>query len=349
MKLTRGLLALTINFSLVLPAILIFQTTTAFGQTTNALQRGYRTGYSDGYMAGYRDIIDSLDKSLTRHREYEAADRAYNKDYGSLEDYHDGYRQGFEIGYDTGFEEKSFEPTVPAALSRRGLNTNPPPPVAQIETVPLPTKSDAEPTSQPVTADTTANVDVQKDAPANVIQKISLSGNGIVVPRDAEIMLELQNDLSTQLTREGERFTAKVVSPSELEGAIVEGHVEKVQLPGRIKRRAEMQLSFDRIVVGGDRSGNFSGLLVEVMPIQGDNVRRITDEGTAIGQSSMKGDATRVGISTGAGAGIGAVAGGPVGAAIGAGIGAAYGIGSAMFERGKHIRLNKNQQLRVRS
>jgi hypothetical protein len=134
-----------------------------------------------------------------------------------------------------------------------------------------------------------------------------------------------------------------------LDGAIVEGHVEKIQPPGRIKRRAELQLSFDRIVVGGNRWSNFSGLLVEVMPIQGDNVHRITDEGTAVGQSSVKGDATRVGISTGAAAGIGAVAGGPIGAAIGAGIGAAYGVGSALIERGKHIRLNKNQQLRVRS
>jgi hypothetical protein len=187
-----------------------------------------------------------------------------------------------------------------------------------------------------------------KETPG-VVQKVSYNGEGIVIPKDTEIMLELQSDLSTETAREGERFTARVVSPSELSGATVEGRIEKLQVPGRIKRAAELQLSFDRIVIDGNRWSNFSGLLVEVMPIQGDNVRRVTDEGTAIGQSSIKGDATRVGISTGAGAGIGAVAGGPVGAAIGAGIGAAFGVGSAMIERGKHIRLNKNQQLRVRS
>ena len=347
MKLTRSLLALAVTFSLILPAIFVFETQAAFAQNSNAIERGYRTGYSDGYMAGYRDTIDSLDKSITRHGEYEAADRAYNKDFGALEDYRDGYRQGFEKGYETGFEKKSFDSTTPADLARKGVNTTPPArPIVASE--PPQTQSDSTDTStQPVSSETKTDVDLEKDR--SVVQKVSYTGDVIVIPKETEIMLELQNDLNTDTTREGERFTAKVVSPSELDGAIVEGHVEKLQQPGRIKRTAELQLSFDRIVASGNRWSNFNGMLVEVMPIQGDNIRRVTDEGTAIGQSSMKGDVTRVGISTGAGAGIGAIAGGPVGAAIGAGVGAAYGLGSAMIERGKHIRLSKNQQIRVRS
>ena len=85
------------------------------------------------------------------------------------------------------------------------------------------------------------------------------------------------------------------------------------------------------------------------MPIKGDNVKRVSNEGTAIGQNSVKGDAIKIGASTGTGAGIGALAGGPVGLAIGAGVGAAFGIGTALVDRGKHIRLNKNQQLKIRS
>jgi len=347
MKLTRSLLALAVTFSLILPVIFVFQTQAALAQNSNALQRGYRTGYSDGYMAGYRDTIDSLDKSITRHREYEAADRAYNKDFGAIEDYRDGYRQGFEKGYDTGFEKKSFDSTAPADLARKGANsTSSARPIVASE--PPQTQSNSTDTdTPPLQSETKTDVDLEKDR--SVVQKVSYTGDVIMIAKDTEIVLELQDDLNTETTREGERFTAKVVSPSELDGAIVEGHVEKLQQPGRIKRTAELQLSFDRIVASANRWSNFSGMLVEVMPIQGDNIRRVTDEGTAIGQSSMKGDATRVGISTGAGAGIGAIAGGPVGAAIGAGVGAAYGIGSAMIERGKHIRLTKNQQIRVRS
>ena len=75
--------------SMALPA---FVTPPAFAQTQTAgvaLQRGYRTGYSDGYMAGYRDTIDSLAKSYARHGDYAKADRAFNKEYGSVEDYRD--------------------------------------------------------------------------------------------------------------------------------------------------------------------------------------------------------------------------------------------------------------------
>jgi hypothetical protein len=63
----------------------------------------------------------------------------------------------------------------------------------------------------------------------------------------------------------------------------------------------------------------------------------------------MKPDAVKVGASTGTGAAVGAVTGGPVGAAIGAGVGAAFGVGAVVIERGKDIRLNVNQQLRVKS
>ena len=360
MKLTRGLLALAINFSLFIPTIAIFQTN-AFAQTSTALQRGYRTGYSDGYMAGYRDSIDTFDRAVTRHREFETADRAYSKEYGALEDYRDGYRQGFRAGYDTGFDKKTFESTVPANLGRKGLNEVIASQTATVDTVPAAVTDQpvtTAPTTDSITPPATTSTDTIA-APSSdstqtyqqpVIQKASFrTGDVITIPKDTEIIIELQEDLGTQTTQQGERFTAKVVSPMELDGAVVEGHVEKIQIPGRIKKAAEMQLSFDRIVLTDSRWSNFSGVLTEVVAIKGDNVRRINDEGTAIGQSSIKGDAIKIGASTGTGAGVGVIAGGPVGLAVGASIGAAFGIGSALIDRGKHIRLNKNQQLKVRS
>src|SRR5687768_9090679 len=158
MKLTRSLLALALSFSLSLFSFvaLPFATVTA-QEATAALQRGYRTGYSDGYMAGYRDIIDSATKEFGRHKEYTDADRAYNKDYGSMEDYRDGYRQGFERGYDTGFEKQTFDSAVPTGLTRRGeiatLTTTTveqtavePPPAAPVE------KVTTEPATTPIEA-----------------------------------------------------------------------------------------------------------------------------------------------------------------------------------------------------
>ena len=94
---------------------------------------------------------------------------------------------------------------------------------------------------------------------------------------------------------------------------------------------------------------NFAGTLTEVLAVKGDNVSRVDNEGTAVGKGSIKPDAVKVGGATGAGAIVGAVVGGPVGAAVGAGMGAAFGVGAVVIERGKHIHLNRNQQLRVKS
>ena len=163
------------------------------------------------------------------------------------------------------------------------------------------------------------------------------------------MILELQDELSTNKSREGDKFTAKVVSPVEISGATVEGRIDKITKPGRIKRRSELSMSFDRIIISDNRWGNFAGTLTEVLPVKGDNIRRVDDEGTAVGKSTIKPDAIKVGTATGTGATIGAIAGGPVGAAVGAGVGAAFGVGAVVIDRGKDIRLNVNQQLRVKS
>src|SRR5687767_6882252 len=103
MKLARGLVSVSLIFSTAFLSFISLPIM-AYAQESGkiAIQRGYRTGYSDGYMAGYRDSIDGSDQSYTRHPEYAKADRAYNKDYGTIDDYKDGYQQGFESGYDTG-------------------------------------------------------------------------------------------------------------------------------------------------------------------------------------------------------------------------------------------------------
>src|SRR5215203_7315611 len=122
MKLTRSFTSFALIFSLSVISFLTLPVKTINAQDVKiALQRGYRTGYSDGYMAGYRDVIDNAAKDPARHSEYTKADRAFNQDYGLLEDYRDGYQQGFEVGYGTGFEKRSFDATLPTELKKRGI------------------------------------------------------------------------------------------------------------------------------------------------------------------------------------------------------------------------------------
>ncbi len=185
------------------------------------------------------------------------------------------------------------------------------------------------------------------------IRKINYKRNTedavIIIPRDTELILELQEPLDTERNREGDKFTAKVIAPHEIVGAIIEGRIDKIQKPGRIKKRSAMLLSFDRIIISDTRWSNFDAIMTEVLPAKDDNVRRVDGEGTAIGKSTYKPDAIKVGATTGSGAGIGAIAGGPVGAAVGAGVGAAFGVGAVIIERGKNINLRASQQLRIKT
>lgn len=343
MKLKINLRPIVLSIILSSLAIPYAATTTASAQTQDsnvALQRGYRTGYSDGYMSGYRDKIDSVARDYSRHAEYKEANRAFNKDYGTVEEYRDGYQQGFESGYDTGFDRRSFESSLPTELKRRGVVVN---------------------DSQTATNTTQSNTTQTTGGPADAIkigQQSDTSASNeyqaakspiIMIPRDTELLLELQDDISTDHNRAGDKFTAKVVSPSEIAGATVEGRIVKISHPGKINRRSEMALSFDRIILNDNRWSNFNAMLVEVMPVKGDNVRTVDTEGTAVGKNSIKSDAIKVGAAAGTGLVVGAVVGGPVGAAVGAGVGAAFGVGAVVIQRGKQIKLNRNQQLRIKT
>ena len=331
MKLTRNFLATALSIPLVLVTFLSFSAPIVKAQDSKiAIQRGYRTGYSDGYMAGYRDIIENSARNIERHKEYGKADRAYAKEYGALDEYRDGYQQGFENGYVTGFDKRSFNAALPTDLKRRG------------------TVSGNIPDNNQTGKDTTKPPIISPKPDPNY----GSQSNGdaiILIPVNTELIVELIGDINTDKSKAGDKFQAKIISPSEINGAIVEGKITKVMKPGRIKRRAEIQLSFDKIQLTDTRWSNFSAILTEVLPIKGDNVKKVDVEGTVEGQSSLKGDLVKVGASTTTGLVIGAVAGGPVGAAVGAGVGAAFGVGAVVVERGKHVNLTKGQQLRIKS
>jgi hypothetical protein len=305
-------------------------------------------------MAGYRDSIENASKSYSRHSEYAKADRAYSKDYGTVNDYRDGYQQGFESGYTTGFEKRSFDANLPPDLKKRGVAA-----VNNRNDEPADDTSTAtNDTNQQSTSDNTAGVSDSNNGeqPPTITYRTDnnpkYTGDGsaiILIPTDTELIVELQEDLNTDRNREGDRFTARVVSPAEITGAMVEGRISKIRKPGRLKRRSEMLLSFDRIVLNENRWSNFNAILTEVLPVKGDNVKRVDSEGTAVGKSSYKDDGIKVGGATGAGIVTGALIAGPVGAGVGAAVGAAFGVGAVVVERGKHIRLNKSQQLRVKT
>lgn len=296
----------------------------AQGQST-ALERGYRTGYSDGYTAGFRDVADHAARDYQSKEDYKRADRSYNESWGPLEDYRDGYQQGFEAGYSAGYEQQQFNSTLPAGLKRRG-NVGPSVDVSvgtrDNKTVPTTDNSDTSAATQ--------------------------TGGAISIPRDTILAIELLNPVSTDTSQRGDRFQARVVEPAQYAGFIVEGRVAEVKRPGKVKGVAQLQLAFDQIRSPDDRTAQLRAELMEITPM-GDQQPEVDSEGGVKGRDSTKDDAAKIGAASGIGAIIGTIAGGGKGAAIGAIIGGGAGTAGVMTQRGKDLRLERGQHLKIRT
>ena len=298
-------------------------------QSVGALERGYRTGYSDGYQTGYRDSVDRAARDYRNKDEYVRADRAYAASYGTLEDYRDGYQQGFESGYDAGYDRRGFDSTIPANLSRRGT---------------VDSQSGVVPSSSTNTSSSgSSSSSGGSSYPSGNASNISF------IPADTVLRVELLTNLSTDATQRGDRFQARVVEPAEYEGALIEGHVTRVKRAGKIKGNSELQLTFDKIS-SNNRWTEFRAQVIEVVDAGGsDNVGDVDEEGGVKGKDKTKDDVAKVGASAGVGAIIGAIFGGGKGAAIGAAIGGAVGTGGVLTSRGKDIRLDHGQHIRIRT
>ena len=179
----------------------------------------------------------------------------------------------------------------------------------------------------------------------------SVSGGAVgsfVIPNGTQLVGVLNNDLSTQNVREGDRFTMTVRSPSQYDGATIEGSVLNIDRGGRVSGRSEMTLDFDTIRLRDGRTYQFAGILEAVRTPSGETVR-VDNEGAVREGSQTEKTVTRTAIGTAVGAIIGAIAGGGKGAAIGAVIGAGAGAGSVYIQGRDDIELGAGTEVTVRA
>jgi hypothetical protein len=317
-------LPLVVLLSLCVSGLLAIVPAAAQGQTT-ALERGYRTGYSDGFSSGSKDVSEHAPRNYQNKEDYQRADRSFNDVWGPIEDYRDGYQQGFEAGYTAGYDQQQFNSSLPTGLHKRGT-----------------VAAAADNTSAPVNNEPSAQVNTDNNAP--------VAANGsLAIPRNTILALELLTGVSTDASQRGDRIQAKVVEPAQYAGYIVDGRVESVKRPGKVKGVAELQLSFEQIRSTDNRTAPLHAELIEISPMGGEYEPQVDPEGGVKGRDTTKDDATKVGAATGIGAIIGAIAGGGKGAAIGAIIGGGAGTAGVMTQRGKDIRLDRGQHLKIRT
>lgn len=157
----------------------------------------------------------------------------------------------------------------------------------------------------------------------------------ITVPEGTDIVVVLDQELSSKTAEAGHTFDATVAAAVEGEGGKVaipksaraKGVIREAKSAGRFKGSASLVLALTSVTVGG------TSYEIE------------TADSTSAGSGRGKRTAELVGGGAAAGAVIGAIAGGGKGAAIGAAAGAAAGTGGAAMTGKREITLPAETQL----
>jgi len=177
-------------------------------------------------------------------------------------------------------------------------------------------------------------------------QNNGTTSTDFVIPNNTRLTAALRSTVSTKTTQDGDRFTMEVTSPSEFNGAIIEGRVAKTQRSGQVTGRANVSLEFDTIRLRDGRTYRFAGIVDEVTMANGEKVA-VNNEGTVRDGNQTTKTVTRAGIGAALGALIGAIAGGGQGAAIGAVVGAGAGAGTVILQGRDDVELNQGTEFMI--
>jgi hypothetical protein len=167
-----------------------------------------------------------------------------------------------------------------------------------------------------------------------------------VIPNNTRLLAVLSTPISTKASQNKDRFTMEVTSPSEFNGAIIEGRVTKAERSGQVSGRANLSLEFDTIRLSNGRTYRFAGIVDEVKLTTGEKVS-VNNEGTVRDNNQTTKTVTRAGIGAALGALIGAIAGGGQGAAIGAVVGAGAGAGTVILQGRDDVELNQGTEFMI--
>ncbi|HQR31726.1 MAG TPA: hypothetical protein PLK30_03245 [Blastocatellia bacterium] len=167
------------------------------------------------------------------------------------------------------------------------------------------------------------------------------------IPRGTQMKIRLETAIDTKESKDGDRFSAVVLTPSQYADATVEGHVAKIEKSGKLTGKTELSLAFDRIKLRSGESLAFDAQVIEVIGEK--SAKKVDEEGNIESGSKGKTTAIRSGGGAAAGAVIGAIAGGGKGAAIGAAIGGAAGAGSTYIQGSNKVKLDAGTEIVIKS
>ena len=175
----------------------------------------------------------------------------------------------------------------------------------------------------------------------------------VVIPAKTEIFVELSRAINTKTAQAGERFHGRVEVPITVDdrvvvppGSYVIGEVVVSKSPGRLKRKAELRVRFDTVVL----ENGITRKIEAVIQSAEHERRRPGDE-----QGTLEGGGSQVEETVGGAAG-GGIAGGTIGglstgswagAGSGAAVGAAVGTLMGVLRRGRHVILDRGSSITI--
>ena len=177
--------------------------------------------------------------------------------------------------------------------------------------------------------------------------------DAITVPAGTRVPLAMKQGLTTKNARPGDPVYAQTAFPIVMNdrivippGTFVQGEIRRVLRPGKVKGRAELQMSFTSMIFPNGYTLLLPGA---VQGTPGDpNTAGVKDkEGTIQGDSSKGKDVGTIVGTAIPGAGIGAIAGGSKAAGIGAASGGALGLATVLFTRGPEIQLGVGDSIEM--
>ncbi len=154
----------------------------------------------------------------------------------------------------------------------------------------------------------------------------TLTSTPVTVPEGTDVMVKIDQTLSSDLNNQGDRFRATVAEPIMVDGKTV------------IPQGARV----GGVVVGAHESGHLKGiarlhLALETVEVNGETYNIQTDDFGRYGRNHKKRNWGFIGGGAGGGALIGALAAGGKGALIGGPIGAGAGVAIAALTGKKDI------------
>ena len=144
---------------------------------------------------------------------------------------------------------------------------------------------------------------------------------GFIQAQTIEIQVELMNQIGTDTSRKGDLISARVVSPAQLQGDVVEGKITESKSGAKLGGQSAFSFSFDTLRHGGAAipiNSQFKSAVNSKGKVNVDEEGRMVRRGT--------GNVAKVAGGTGVGALVGGLTHGGKGAAIGAAVGAGASI-----------------------